>query len=144
MEFFTKEEINSFIQNIVELFSKMQRKGYIHRDIKPDNILLSKYRRNQFKVADLGFSIKVNYYSSQNIAGTMEYVSPKLLVKFKEPNKMVPGNNFKDDVYSLGQTLLEMLTLEIGAKLTTELQAKLQLRYGENIKQLISQMMKVL
>ncbi len=40
----------------------------------------------------------------------MEYVSPKLLKKFENTHLNVPGNNSKDDVYSLGRTLLETLS----------------------------------
>ena len=56
----------------------------MHRDIKPDNILVvKKGRRYDFKVGDFGYALKMNYYADRNIAGTKEYVSPKLLVKFK-------------------------------------------------------------
>lgn len=94
----------------------MQLRGYIHRDIKPENILLVKDRTNEYKIADFGFAIKENFYSASNIAGTKEYVSPKLLVKFNDPQRVIPGNNFKDDVFSLGRTILEMMLLEVGGK----------------------------
>lgn len=84
----------------------MQRKGYLHRDIKPDNILLSRVHKSQYKIVDFGFAIKMNHYSTLNVAGTMEYVSPKLRVKFKDNKIMVAGHNYKDDVYSLGKTIL--------------------------------------
>jgi hypothetical protein len=48
----------------------------------------------------------MNYYSKKNIAGTMEYASPKLYEKFKNIERFVPGNNYKDDVFSLGKTIL--------------------------------------
>lgn len=100
-------DLREFLGVMIPFFAKMQRKGYLHRDIKPDNILLVKnaYKKLEYKVGDFGFSIKMNAYSTQNIAGTMEYVSPKLLVKFKDNKIIVPGHNFKDDVYSFGKTL---------------------------------------
>ncbi len=61
----------------------MQKKNIFHRDIKPDNILLAKTKKVEYRVADFGFSIMKNTYSKRNIAGTLEYVSPKLKVKFK-------------------------------------------------------------
>ena len=92
---------------MITFFAKMQRKNFVHRDIKPDNILVVKNQQNfmSFKIADFGFAIKLNKYSSQNIAGTMEYASPKLYEKFKDVKKTVEGHTFKDDVYSLGKTL---------------------------------------
>ena len=62
---------------------------------------------------DFGFAIKTNEYSHLNIAGTKEYVSPKLRAKFINQSNVVPGHNTKDDVYSFGKTLYEMMTLKV-------------------------------
>jgi len=55
------------------IIAKMQRKGILHRDIKPDNILILKKENNtvEYKVADFGFAIMVNAYSQLNVAGTI-------------------------------------------------------------------------
>lgn len=89
------------------IFCKNAKKNFVHRDIKPDNILIAKTFQNgySYKVADFGFAVRLNKYSAQNIAGTMEYASPKLLEKFKDNKKTVAGHHFKDDVYSLGKTI---------------------------------------
>lgn len=49
----------------------MQKRGYIHRDIKPDNILVNRGKEIDYRVADFGFAIKINNYSGRNVAGTM-------------------------------------------------------------------------
>jgi serine/threonine protein kinase len=90
----------------------MQKKSIMHRDIKPDNILQAKTKKSEYRVADFGFAIKLNAYSQRNIAGTMEYVSPKLAPKFKDHKRSVPGHTYKDDVFSFGMTLGEFMTLE--------------------------------
>lgn len=111
--YFTKMDLKDFLASMIPFFAKMQKKGYLHRDIKPDNILLVKnaYNKFEYKIGDFGFAIKINAYSTLNIAGTMEYVSPKLMAKFKDNKLIVPGHNFKDDVYSFGKTLYEYMTL---------------------------------
>lgn len=109
--YFSAQEVRHFIASLVPFFAMMQRKGYIHRDIKPDNILINRGRLLDYRVADFGFAIKVNSYSDRNVAGTMEYVSPKLLVKFKNQKISVSSQNFKDDVFSFGKTLSDLMTL---------------------------------
>lgn len=123
-----------FLNSVIPLFSMMQQKGYIHRDIKPDNILLNKQKDSyDYKVADFGFAVKVNHYSNRNIAGTMEYASPKLVVKFKNQKISVSGQTFKDDVYSLGKTMIEMMLLEMGQSLTINKVESCRKMYGKYI-----------
>ena len=112
--YFKVEEIKQFLKSLIPLMAKMQKLGYLHRDIKPDNVLIAKGKKQEFKMSDFGFALKINPYSDRNIAGTKEYVSPKLLVKFKNHRISVEGHNIKDDVYSFGKTLYEMMTLEMG------------------------------
>jgi serine/threonine protein kinase len=141
-DFFTTEEIREFLAEMIPLFAKMQKQGYMHRDIKPDNILLSKLKKNSYRVADFGYAIKLSPYSSQNIAGTMEYVSPKLVAKFKDNKIVVPGHNFKDDVYSFGKTLVEMMTLD-GSNLLVSRKIKNCLpRYGPDYHHILNLLLK--
>jgi serine/threonine protein kinase len=96
---------------MVGFMALMQKKGYIHRDIKPSNVLLGRERRSEFKLADFGFATKLSCYSMQHIVGTIAYFSPKLLVNSKDNRVPFPGNNTKDDVYSLGKTYYQLMTL---------------------------------
>ena len=114
---FAFSEITSFLEQTIEFFSYMQQKGYIHRDIKPDNILLSPdytLEIPKYLVTDFGFAVLMSPFSGQNIAGTMEYVSPRLKPKFIDEKIVMEGNRWKDDVWSLGQTSLEMAVCRIG------------------------------
>ena len=119
----------------------MQKRGYLHRDLKPDNILLMKGKKVDYRLADFGFCLKHNIYSDRNIAGTKEYVSPKLLVKFENNKISVSGHTIKDDVYSYGKTLLEMMTLEIGIPYKKDILVKLKKNYDDNLVHLLKVML---
>lgn len=101
-KYYTLEEVEEFCSILINFFACLQRKGYLHRDIKPDNILLMSPANStisaksspstslppsqfnpKFKVCDFGFAIKHHEFSDKNIAGTANYASPKIQNKFK-------------------------------------------------------------
>lgn len=53
-----------------------------------------------------------------------------MLVKFKDNKVVVPGHNFKDDVYSFGKTLYEYMTLEINTNVEQKKIIDASNRYG--------------
>ncbi len=75
--------------------------GIIHRDIKPQNIMISK--DGKVKVADFGIAKVVSSETyTQNAVGSAHYLSPE----------QARGGYYdeRSDIYSLGVTLYEMLT----------------------------------
>ncbi len=75
--------------------------GIIHRDIKPQNIMIS--RDGKVKVADFGIAKVVSSDTyTQNAVGSVHYLSPE----------QARGGYYdeRSDIYSLGVTLYEMLT----------------------------------
>ena len=75
----------------------------IHRDIKCDNIFINK-NTGEVKIGDLGLSIilKDTEYADQ-FCGTIEYCSPEVYQK---------KYGVKSDIYSLGMSIIEMITGE--------------------------------
>ncbi len=84
--------------------------GLVHRDVKPQNVLLSSH--GHAKVADFGIARELEasdgLTKTGRVLGTTDYVSPEQAM-----GETVTGQS---DVYSLGIVLYEMLTGEVPFK----------------------------
>lgn len=78
--------------------------GIIHRDIKPQNIIIS--RDGKVKVTDFGIAKAVTSNTiSSNAMGSVHYTSPE--------QARGGYSDEKSDIYSIGITLFEMVTGEV-------------------------------
>jgi len=97
-----QEKMVEYSIQICQAFDFAHSKGLIHRDIKPDNILIDKF--DEVKILDFGLA-KIESVStltkSGEILGTALYMAPEQ-IQGKECT-------FLSDIYSLGITFYEML-----------------------------------
>jgi len=98
----TFDEIINITTQICKGLSKAHKAGIVHRDIKPDNILIDVDGR--VKILDFGLAKLKNTIKSINepsTSGTVNYMSP-------EQAQGLPIDN-RTDIWSLGVILYEML-----------------------------------
>ncbi len=91
-----KLDINSATDLFLRLthsLAFLHKKGYVHHDIKPDNIL---FNDGKVKISDFG--------TVNTSIGTIVYSAPEILM----PNP--PVNDVRVDIFSLGISLMECVT----------------------------------
>ena len=83
---------------------EIHSKNLIHRDLKPDNIFLTKER--QLKIGDFGISKKINNINeyAKTQVGTLSYMAPEIIKGEFYNNKV--------DIWSLGCIIYELCTLD--------------------------------
>ena len=99
------ERMAQVFVHVAEAVHAAHEAGIIHRDLKPGNILLT--RDGQPKVADFGLAMvldDLHRSRSGELIGTPFYMSPEQAVGGR-------GLDRRTDVFSLGTTLYEALTL---------------------------------
>jgi serine/threonine protein kinase len=97
------ESVRLVIQ-IAEALHYAHRQGFIHRDIKPQNILIEE--NGNPKIADFGIALSETQPVAQRslTAGTMAYMSPE---QGKNQTEIIDA---RTDIYSLGVVMYELLT----------------------------------
>ena len=99
----TSVEAIQILEPIAEALAFVHKKGVVHRDIKPGNILLDEHGAPM--LTDFGIAVRDDSTRLEGHAtsGTAEYMSPEQI-------KGEADINGRSDVYSLGIVLYELLT----------------------------------
>jgi serine/threonine protein kinase/WD40 repeat protein len=88
---------------VAEALDAAHRQGVVHRDVKPSNLLLD--TQGVVWVSDFGL---VKDEESDNLTRTGDIVGT---IRYMAPERFQGQGDVRSDVYSLGATLYEMLTL---------------------------------
>ncbi len=102
--YFTEGELDNIIKQLISTLSFLQKQHITHRDIKPQNILIS---NGKYKLCDFG-DIRVMQRDGvvvQRIRGSELYMSPILFYGLRRGLQQIEHNTYKSDVFSLGMCL---------------------------------------
>eukprot|EP00871_Galdieria_phlegrea_P001862 jgi/Galph1/2677/GphlegSOOS_G1343.1 len=119
----SKDTIRFYAAELVSALEKVHREGIIHRDVKPQNILIGD--RGHLKLTDFGIAARVQSSSSEyeedtleheldssrrrnSFVGTFTYMAPELIRE--------EGACFASDLWALGVILYQMFTGEVPFK----------------------------
>ena len=100
----TAKEVIGITMQVSSAMDAAHSNNIIHRDIKPQNIIISK--EGKVKVTDFGIAKATSSNTiSTNVMGSVHYTSPE--------QARGGFSNAKSDIYSLGITMYEMITGEL-------------------------------
>ena len=95
-----ESEMKKMFRPVFKALKEMHEQGYVHGDIKPENLLVMADGR--LKVADFGHTEKLRNGASTLKCGSPFYLAPELIKK--------RPHNEKIDVYALGVTMYYYVT----------------------------------
>ncbi|MBN2583856.1 MAG: serine/threonine protein kinase [Planctomycetes bacterium] len=100
-----QESLDIIIQ-IADALAHAHERGFIHRDVKPKNIMLTP--QHVAKLADMGLARQATDTAAAEAEAGKAYGTPYYIAP--EQVRGDPNIDFRADIYSLGATLYQMVT----------------------------------
>lgn len=88
----SEEDARFYLAEMVLALNTLHSMGYVHRDVKPENILLD--RLGHIKLADFGSSAKLDptgLVRNAMAIGTQDYIAPEILTSLNNVGSLVGG-----------------------------------------------------
>lgn len=98
--------VRDVIVPMLQACSYMHKKGIVHTDIKPENILMSK--QGVWKLGDFGLAIDTRKSKLTHIQGTQLYIPPEIIT-----DTIHEGEEPKIDTWAIGVLANELIANEI-------------------------------
>jgi serine/threonine protein kinase len=104
--YFDGKTVSTLISHIGSALHFVHQRGIVHRDIKPDNILVD--RDDNYYLTDFGIAIEMQHSADVDVEflriGTPEYMSPEQI--------LYDTVTYKSDIYAFAILIYEILTHE--------------------------------
>lgn len=117
-----KEETVDIMKQLVSATAEAHRRGIIHRDIKPQNVIVKS--DGSIKILDFGIALAkggIQLTQANNVMGSVHYLAPELA--------RGESATAQSDIYALGIVMYEMLVGDVPFKADSAVQvALLQMR----------------
>lgn len=96
----TKQSLNQIFEELLSALSYLHKRGIVHNDIKPENIIISR-TDNTLKLIDFGLADNDAQYAIRQLGCTPAYASPELLSQ----HNVIDA---RSDIYSVGAVMRQI------------------------------------
>lgn len=103
---FSEQDASKFLKQMVDGLHYIHQKGYVHADLKPENLMMGSIQKDQaqVKIVDFGFSVPIE--TQPLVFGTLAYLPPEFVPQFPKPQTPT----YAVDMYAVGVILYTVLT----------------------------------
>ena len=101
-----EEDVRLVIKPLLDAIEYVHKEGYIHRDIKIENVMVREPKTDDdddwsVYLIDFGLSIRKEDAKAGDTAGTLDYLSPEMILATSYDEKI--------DIWALGVMMVELL-----------------------------------